>query len=353
LPSEGTTIPVKISYPEKGIEKDKIIIWSMPPRKNDFFPDSIANNKQLWLCPILRNKLLESGYINIEYIGRNDSIIFHNHKYNSSSIYTKAVDLESVLGYISKNKKLANKKIVLIGHSEGGAINCVVGSRNKLNVAAIVLLASVAQHGKESVKYQREQKILDIMLLYTRHGHQNVMDSTTNKMSSLDSYHKADSDGANQFLKENIEPVEDIIYQFDNNDSIYFHIDLYLRDRWQKESEETKIFWKNDFENYYQSFAGNITPQQIALRTFDPEKYYPFIECPVLAVQGTEDKRVDCYPNIEKMGQLLSKGGNPNFEKMVLEGYNHSLVKRERDKKRYVIEENIIANIIIWIDKQE
>jgi hypothetical protein len=53
-----THIVVKISYPKKQIEKNKIIIWCMPPNEDTFFPDSTINNKQLRLCHVLRNKLL-------------------------------------------------------------------------------------------------------------------------------------------------------------------------------------------------------------------------------------------------------------------------------------------------------
>ncbi|MDR3246905.1 MAG: hypothetical protein LBT50_10820 [Prevotellaceae bacterium] len=81
----------------------------------------------------------------------------------------------------------------------------------------------------------------------------------------------------------------------------------------------------------------------------NPENYYPYIQCPVLAVHGTKDNRVDCYPNIERMERLLAKGGNLNFEKMILEGYNHDLVKWD---KRYIIEDSVISKIIEWIDKQ-
>lgn len=347
---ETPPIVVKISYPKKQIEKNKIIIWSMPPNEDTFFPDSTINNKQLRLCHVLRNKLLELGYTNIEYIGRNDSIIFYDHKYRVSDAYTKAIDLESVFGYINKNKELENKQIVLIGHSEGGDINSIVGSKNNPNVVAMVQLASPAQHGKEIAKYQREQNLLEIMLLLTRHGHQGNMDMTTNKISSLDSYHKADIDGAKQFLKENIEPVENFIYQFDNNDSIYFQIDLYLRNRWEREDEKTKEFWSNNYERYYHFFAGNITPQQITVRTFKPENYYPLIKCSVLAVQGTDDKLVNCYPNIESMKQLLSKGGNHKFETMILKDYNHDLIKRDMGTNQNIIEEWVIEEIVKWIE---
>lgn len=258
--------------------------------------------------------------------------------------------MESLLGYINKNKELKNKQIVLIGHSEGGDINSIVGSKNNPNVVAMVQLASPAQHGKEIIKYQREQNLLEIMLLLTRHGHQGNMDMTTNKISSLDSYHKADIDGAKQFLKENIEPVENFIYQFDNNDSIYFQIDLYLRNRWEREDEKTKEFWSNNYERYYHFFAGNITPQQITVRTFKPENYYPLIKCSVLAVQGTDDKLVNCYPNIESMKQLLSKGGNHKFETMILKDYNHDLRKRDMGTNQNIIEEWVIEEIVKWIE---
>jgi dipeptidyl aminopeptidase/acylaminoacyl peptidase len=127
------------------------------------------------------------------------------------------------------------------------------------------------------------------------------------------------------------------------------------------------MFWGNDFERYYHFFAGSITPQQIAIRTFDSEKYYPLIKCPVLAVQGTNDKHVDCYPNVENMERLLAKGGNENFEKMVLEGYNHHLVKGNNEheyilyEKQIIsvhskpdqhIEDKVINKIVEWIGKQ-
>jgi pimeloyl-ACP methyl ester carboxylesterase len=112
----------------------------------------------------------------------------------------------------------------------------------------------------------------------------------------------------------------------------------------------TKALYKNNFNNYYQAFAGNITPQQIVIRTEKPELYYRLIKCPVLAVQGTDDERIDCYPNIERMEQLLKEGGNLNFQKIILEGYNHNLAKWDGGKND--IEDSVIQKIIKWIDER-
>jgi len=367
VPSEDTTIRVKISYPENWTQKNKIIVWSTSPLKTVFFPDSIKRNQDLSIDPILRTALLDSGYLNIEYIGRNDSIVYNNREYSASDAYSKAKDLENLLSYIQTINSLNNKKIVLIGHSEGGEINAMITSKNRFSICAILQLASPAIQGKEINDYQREQTgYLDFFISYGG-GDQSLMDNKVNKLSSLDSYHEANIDGVKQFFKENVEPVEAFIDQFENMDSIYYHIDLYLQERWKKENRETKDLYKNDFENYYRVFAGHITPQQVTLRKFEPEKYYPFIKCPVLAVHGTEDKRIDCYPNIEKMDQLLKKGGNQNFEKMILEGYGHNLAKGSdglsymmyegkeislSSKSNLSIDKNTITEIIKWIEKQ-
>jgi hypothetical protein len=204
IPSEDTTIRMKISYQEKWIKNDKIIIWSRPTLQDKFYPDSITNNRDLWLCPILKQKLLEAGYLNIEYIGRNDSIMFNNFKYRTSDTNTKAVDLENLLNYIHTNKQLKNKKIILVGHSEGGTINSIVASKKQSEVSAIVQLASNAVGGKENIKYQRlEQNSFDEKLRFS------YIIKYINKWSSLDSHYKVDTlilfdYGLGLFIKEHI-----------------------------------------------------------------------------------------------------------------------------------------------------
>jgi pimeloyl-ACP methyl ester carboxylesterase len=349
IPSQDTTLSVKLSYPEKWTKKDKIIVWSMPTWDDAFLSDTTCNGCRLWICPVMRQQLLDSGYLNIEYIGRNDSVIINNHKYRKSDMHTKSADLENLLSYIQSVKQLKNKKILLIGHSEGCDINSIVASNPLSRVSAIVQLAAPCESGKKTTEYMRLEKNSFESMLHFSYGI-----NFHNKSSSLDSNYKSDEknpfEGYKLFIKEHIDPLDSIIYKFDAVDSIYLQLNLYLQDQWNREDEETKKFYRNDYKNYYQLFAGYIDPWTIALRKFDPEKYYPFIHCPVLAVHGTEDERVDCYPNIENMDRLLKKGGNLNFEKRILEGYDHSLTKRK--KRQYMIEDHVINGIIEWIEKQ-
>jgi pimeloyl-ACP methyl ester carboxylesterase len=214
-------------------------------------------------------------------------------------------------------------------------------------------LACPALSVKELQPYLRtDQNLFEAWIRFTCHGHQENMDRTINKLSSLDSHYTADEDmhSLRQFLKEHIDPKDSIIFRYRNMDSVYFHLDMYLRDRWEQENEEAKAFANNDFETYYNFFAGNQTPQQITLSIYCPEKYYPYIRCPILAVQGTKDERIDCYPNIERMKQLLSEGGNNNFQAIILEGYKHNLAKWNGGG--YYVEDDVIHKIIKWIDKQ-
>ena len=371
VPSEDTTITVKVSYPEKWKKNDKIIVWSMSPLTDAFIPDTIAN-RNLWMGPVLRTALLDSGYVNIEYLERNDSIEYLGRKYRTSDSNTKARDLENLLIYIKSIRQLKNKKIILIGLSEGGDINCKVASRRSSDIYAMLQLACNALSKEEFVNYHKEWAIKQLIFplesgdpKFIGEG-QKYMDSTFNKMSSLDNYYTADYNGIKQFFEEKTQPVADLISQYESMDSIFFRAELYLRNQWDKEDEETKSLsiYNNNFENYYNFFIQtfiSLTPHQITIRKWNPEEYYPFINCPVMAVQGTYDERIDCYPNIERMERLLKKGGNSNFEKIILDGYDHSLVKgneamnyviTSRAPRELSIDDSIIENIIAWIDKQ-
>jgi len=351
IPSEDTTISVKISYPEKLTKTDKVIVWSNHPTSTYFLRDSITEPREVWMSPILRNKMLDEGYINIEFIGRQDSVRYMGRNYLATDANTRAVDLENLLDYIHSVPFLKDKKILLVGHSEAGSIISMVASKNPMGVAGILQLSCRTVSGKEFLQYQREKSLFENMLIIARHGHQDVMDKTTNRVSSLDSYHTADLEckGTRQFFKENVEPLDNIIFKYQQFHLVYLYLDLYLRERWKRESKDAKEFSNNDFENYYKYFASYITPQQITLFTQRMEEYYPLIKCPVLAIHGTKDERVDCYPNIERMEQLLKQGGNENFQKMILEGYKHNLGKW--DGGGYMVEDSVLQQILDWIEK--
>lgn len=350
--SEGSSIAVKISYPGNLITRDKIIIWSRPPLTDAFMPDSISRPQEKYMAPFLRNKLLENGYINIEYIGCMDSLEFMGRKYVKADSETKSVDLMSLLRYIQADKTLSGKSIILVGCSEGGSVNTQIASERNSDIYAMVQLACSALSGKELVDYQKETIVYRELLLVCG-SEQEYMDKSLNKLSSLDSYHKADWDGMRQLYKENYQPIGDIINDFENIDSIYFHAELYLRSRWSQEDEETRKLYSDSFEKYYRMFAEAIVnPQQIALRKYMPEKYYPDVKCPLLAVHGTRDERIDCYPNIENMERLLSEGGNHNFHKMILEGYDHSLIKSDGPVSTFTVEDAVLSEIVDWIEKQ-
>ena len=157
--SMDTTIEVKISYPDKWSKNDKIIIWSDPPLSHKFTSDfdSIVSKRDISLYPLLRQKLLDAGYINMEYFGRNDSVLYVNRKYGASDSNTKAADLESLIHYVKSTKDFKKKKIILIGVSEGGTINIKVASKRQRDIAALVQLSCASFTGLQHTAYQREK----------------------------------------------------------------------------------------------------------------------------------------------------------------------------------------------------
>ncbi len=360
ISSGGSMIPVKIHYPSGKMKQDKIIVWSTHSTENKFFPDSInfSPDSEDWIyeihmSPILMDSLLQAGFINIEYLGRNDSIMLIGRKFRESDIYTKALDLEAVLDYLRSRKEFQKKKIVLAGYSEGGDINAVVASRQPEYIDAVVQLAISCVDGKTLAEYQELNNTIDFFFRYSAFMPE-MIDSLFNRVTSLkEGNYEHSVEGLLKFKSDTRGPLNNIIYQYDNRDSIADQMIVYLQSKWNRENEETRQYHGN-FETYCKEnfLYEALSPQQIMLRQWQPDLYYPKITCPVLAVFGKNDKRIEYSSSKEGLERSLAQGGNTNYKIMVLDGYDHSLVKNRTHIGHDGIESSVIAEIVDWVIAQ-
>lgn len=343
IPSEGSNMQVKITTPKLLVDRDKLIVWSFSSLDTEFI------YKDLIFYSALRNHLINSGYVNIEFIGRRDSAIIAGHKFSTSTINTNVVDLQNLLKYVRTEKDLKEKKIILVGVSEGGEVNATVASNESSSVFGMLQLSCSAMEPKQFMLYQREYNYTNFYYKFT-FGVPATIDRYINQISSLDGQYQTNLSGVKKFFMDHNIPIDSIMFKYDDVDTIISHTDSYLRSRWAMESEEAKSKLDNNFENYY-TYMGHLTPQQIVTRKWDAEKYYPSIKCPLLAVQGTNDERINCKPNIERMGALLKKGGNQNFKSIVIDGCDHYLTKKDRKTGENICNEDVLRQIIEWINK--
>lgn len=83
----------------------------------------------------------------------------------------------------------------------------------------------------------------------------------------------------------------------------------------------------------------------------NPEFYLKQIQCPVLAIIGSEDIRVSCERNLYFAKKYLIDGGNMNVETLKFHNLNHYLMGTTGTKnpEPYNMNKEVIGKIVSWI----
>ena len=348
-------IKVKVSYPAAGIKvKDKIVLWSSHPTDNTFIDETLDGDVNISV--VLRKALLDSGYVNIEYLGRNDSVIYSGHKFCSTSIKTRADDFKYVIDAMRKRQEFKSKHFILVGCSFGTMVNGITYLECPKSVYALLQVSPVAVSPKENWETQKIKRYFaydqpTAWDIFAFHCSQAYLDSTINKLSSLDSHYILDENGSGYFkyMKEHVNTLLAFIWKYKNMDSIYKHLESYIRNNWQKEDSATKELYKNKYDAYYKVQAHCMTPEQIISNLLNPDDIYPKIKCPVLGVFGTRDIYIDYAKEDSAMQSLLKKGGNNQYTSLVFEGYDHQISKQVKHKDNHFVEDSVIEKIMKWV----
>jgi pimeloyl-ACP methyl ester carboxylesterase len=303
----------------------------------------VASNKDLCFETCLRDKLLKKRIGFFEFSGRLDSVFIDNQYYPASTMHTKAQDLDAAISYIYSNIGL-KMKIILLGASEGG-MSCVIAASKRADIYANILLAVPGVTGEQFIDYQ--QSCADTIALGTfgssPEGFKMLIGNPCNT-------YEHSIRGFKRYRKEAFEPLEEIISRHESYKTIAIEIKKLLMRKWKFECSSLKTQTGN-FDSYCQSHMYNtyITPQQIALRKWKPELYFPKIKCPILSVNGTHDKKVEHSSTINSIRKLLTENGNNKFSTLILEGYDHSL---RNDRITPSIDMESVDKVVEWILKQ-
>ncbi|MBI5022152.1 MAG: alpha/beta fold hydrolase [Ignavibacteriales bacterium] len=209
-----------------------------------------------------------------------------------------AKDVESQLKYLLNRKEIDQKKIGLLGHSEGGIIAPFVASRSK-DIAFMVLVAAPSVSGDKIILKQIE--------LLSRAG--GATDSDINQALELqkqvykvvrenkgwDELRTAISNDAKESLKK-LSPEE--LKSISDPDKLI------------KTSTDAKINGaKSEWFKYFIDF--------------DPSKYLGKINCPVLALFGELDMQVPPDLNKDPLESALKKSGTKDYSINTLPKANH------------------------------
>ena len=207
-------------------------------------------------------------------------------------------DAEAAVDYLRSRKEIDNRRIGLIGHSEGGIIAPMVATRRPDDVSFIVLLAASGVRGDSILLLQNK--------MISRRS--NLPDSVREASAALNRSLFAmlvpptsDEEALRQSLAEVLRGAF-----FDGPlapPMPHEQVELAIN----QEMEMLTAPWMRDFLRY------------------DPAPMLSRVQCPVLAVQGSEDVQVPAAANLPIVEKALTLHGNKAVTVKEFPGLNHCL----------------------------
>lgn len=283
---DGTIFAGTLSMPRKeGNFPVVVLISGSGPQNRD---EEILGHKPFL---VLADHLTRNGIAVLRYDDRGTAA--SKGDFATGNTLDFASDTESAVEYLKTRKEIDQHKIGLIGHSEGGVIAPIVASKIK-QIKFIVLLAGTGIPGEELLLMQKEaiQKVSGV----------NEADRlATKKFFS----------GVYDLIKKSSDP--------------------------QTLRGELEVYVKNSIKNIPPSEKGNLTDEQFTkilidqisskwiqfFIKYDPAIVLEKVKCPVLALNGSNDRQVPPKVNLDAIRTALKKGRNKDATIIELPKLNH------------------------------
>ncbi len=101
------------------------------------------------------------------------------------------------------------------------------------------------------------------------------------------------------------------------------------------------------------------TPQDICYLKWDPENYYPKIDCPVLMVFGDKDVNIDFEGSLNNSRNIVNRYNKKNYSIEVLKGVGHNFTDRDItvieksgvSKNLKVVQDSYYTKLLKWLDR--
>lgn len=240
-----------------------------------------------------------------------------------------ATDVEAALQYLLTRKEINQKKIGLIGHSEGGIIAPIVANKSK-NVSFIILLAGTGIPGDELLLLQQE--------LIGKASGISEEDLKKSKIANTEVFELVKkAPNSEQMVKEITEYITKLI----------------------KSDSDSKIPDGISESDYISMQVSQITnPWMQFIIKYNPAQALEKVKCPVLALNGDKDMQVPSKVNLEAINKALVKGGNKKVTIKELPNLNHLFQEcktgspEEYSEIEQTFSPSALTEILNWIQIQ-
>ena len=205
-----------------------------------------------------------------------------------------ATDVEAALEFLKTRKEIDQKKIGLIGHSEGGIIAPMVANKSK-NVSFIILIAGTGIPGDELLLLQQE-------LIGSASGISEA-DLKKSKIANTEVFGMVKKATNSDQMKKDITELITKSIKADSKGKIPDGIT------------------ESDFIDMQVSQI--TSPWMQFFIKYNPALALEKVKCPVLALNGDKDMQVPSKVNLEAINNALTKGGNKKVTIKELPNLNH------------------------------
>ncbi len=207
-----------------------------------------------------------------------------------------AKDAEAGIAYLKSRKEIDSKKIGLIGHSEGGLIAAMIGSKSP-DVAFIVFMAGPGVPG------------LDLLMLQAK--------VISEKMGV------PESEEAVALRRK----LFNILIEESDLEKARAKMKPILKEQFDKLSRDQQAAIGDADKFAEQTLAQFVNPWMKYFVGYDPRPAIAKIKVPLLALNGSNDTQVIPSQNLPAIMEAARSGGNGRVETKELQGLNHLFQK--------------------------
>jgi pimeloyl-ACP methyl ester carboxylesterase len=246
----------------------------------------------------IANALADAGFLVVRYDKR--GVGQSGGRGEVATLNDYADDLRAVLNYTAKRKDVDNKRIAVLGHSEGAAVSMIAAAKDK-KIAALLLVAGMGTTGAEVVLEQQQHLLSRAKM------------TDEERKQKIDLQHK-------------------------------IHEAVLTGKGWEDIPPDIRSVAESP---WFQSFL-----------KFDPARVMKDVRQPILIVQGALDTQVKPH-HAEKLGELArarKKGGDVQLT--IVDGVNHLLTPATTgefdeypDLKEKRVAQAVIDTAIEWLKK--
>ena len=290
-PTDGDTLAGTLTLPTSpGPHRAVVMITGSGPQSRD---EPVMNHRPFL---VWADALTRLGIAVLRYDDRGVGASTGN--FNEARTADLARDVEAAVDYLRSRKEIDNQRIGLIGHSEGGMIAPIVAVSRPKDVSFIVLLAAPGLRGDSILVMQNE------IISRRSHTPDSIREATAQLNRSLFALlvpPTTDEEALRQSLAEVLRGAF-----FDGPlapPMPHEQVELAIN----QEMEMLTAPWMRDFLRY------------------DPAPMLSRVQCPVLAVQGSEDVQVPAAANLPIVEKALTLHGNKEVTVKEFPGLNHML----------------------------